>query len=287
MDVGIGLPATIPGTRGSLILDWARRADSGPFSSLGIIDRLVYPNYEPLITLASAAAVTDRVRLTTTVLIGPLRRTGVLAKQAATIDALSGGRLTLGLGIGGREDDFKAAPAPFEDRARRFEEQLDLMKRVWSGQPVSDEVGPIGPPPARPGGPEVLIGGYAEASIRRVGRWADGFVSGGIPDPEQVRQMFDLAEASWRAEGREGRPRLVACFYYALGPNAERGGDYIRDYYSFFGPGADDMARSIPSTPEAVDDLLRGLSDVGADEVICWPTVAELDQVDRLAELVS
>jgi alkanesulfonate monooxygenase SsuD/methylene tetrahydromethanopterin reductase-like flavin-dependent oxidoreductase (luciferase family) len=287
MDVGIGLPATIPGTRGSLILDWARRADSGPFSSLGIIDRLVYPNYEPLITLASAAAVTDRVRLTTTVLIGPLRRTGVLAKQAATIDALSGGRLTLGLGIGGREDDFKAAPAPFEDRARRFEEQLDLMKRVWSGQPVSDEVGPIGPPPARPGGPEVLIGGYAEASIRRVGRWADGFVSGGIPDPEQVRQMFDLAEASWRAEGREGRPRLVACFYYALGPNAERGGDYIRDYYSFIGPGADDMARSIPSTPEAVDDLLRGLSDVGADEVICWPTVAELDQVDRLAELVS
>jgi len=287
MDVGIGLPATIPGTRGSLILDWARRADSGPFSSLGIIDRLVYPNYEPLITLASAAAVTDRVRLTTTVLIGPLRRTGVLAKQAATIDALSGGRLTLGLGIGGREDDFKAAPAPFEDRARRFEEQLDLMKRVWSGQPVSDEVGPIGPPPARPGGPEVLIGGYAEASIRRVGRWADGFVSGGIPDPEQVRQMFDLAEASWRAEGREGRPRLVACFYYALGPNAERGGDYIRDYYSFIGPGADDMARSIPSTPEAVDDLLRGLSDVGADEVICWPTVAELDQVDRLAELVT
>jgi alkanesulfonate monooxygenase SsuD/methylene tetrahydromethanopterin reductase-like flavin-dependent oxidoreductase (luciferase family) len=221
------------------------------------------------------------------VLIGPLRRTGVLAKQAATIDALSGGRLTLGLGIGGREDDFKAAPAPFEDRARRFEEQLDLMKRVWSGQPVSDEVGPIGPPPARPGGPEVLIGGYAEASIRRVGRWADGFVSGGIPDPEQVRQMFDLAEASWRAEGREGRPRLVACFYYALGPNAERGGDYIRDYYSFIGPGADDMARSIPSTPEAVDDLLRSLSDVGADEVICWPTVAELDQVDRLAELVS
>jgi alkanesulfonate monooxygenase SsuD/methylene tetrahydromethanopterin reductase-like flavin-dependent oxidoreductase (luciferase family) len=287
MDVGIGLPATIPGTRGSLILDWARRADSGPFSSLGIIDRLVYPNYEPLITLASAAAVTDRVRLTTTVLIGPLRRSGVLAKQAATIDALSGGRLTLGLGIGGREDDFKAAPAPFEDRARRFEEQLDLMKRVWSGQPVSDEVGPIGPPPARPGGPEVLIGGYAEASIRRVGRWADGFVSGGIPDPEQVRQMFDLAEASWRAEGREGRPRLVACFYYALGPNAERGGDYIRDYYSFIGPGADDMARSIPSTPEAVDDLLRSLSDVGADEVICWPTVAELDQVDRLAELVS
>ncbi len=287
MDIGIGLPATIPGTRGSLILDWAKRADSGPFSSLGIIDRLVYPNYEPLITLAAAAAVTDRVRLTSTILIAPLRGAGVLAKQAASIDALSGGRLTLGLGVGVREEDFNVAPATFHDRARRFEEQLELMKRVWSGQPASDEVGPIGPPPARPGGPELLIGGYTPPAIRRVGRWGDGYISGGIPDPEQVRQLFDLAEESWRAGGREGRPRLVASLYYALGPDAERGGDYIRDYYGYFGPGADDMARSIPSSPEAVEGLIRGFGEVGADEVICWPTVAELDQLDRLAGLVG
>ena len=161
------------------------------------------------------------------------------------------------------------------------------MKRVWSGQPVSDEVGPVGPPPAQAGGPELLIGGYSPVPIRRVGRWADGFISGGVPDPEQVRQMFDLAEESWREEGREGRPRLVACLYYALGPNAARGGDYIRHYYSYFGPAADDMARSIPSSPEAVERLIRGFGDVGADEVVCWPTVAELDQVDRLAELVG
>jgi alkanesulfonate monooxygenase SsuD/methylene tetrahydromethanopterin reductase-like flavin-dependent oxidoreductase (luciferase family) len=156
MEIGIGLPATIPGTRGSLVLDWAGRADSGPFSSLGIIDRLVYPNYETLVTLAAAAAVTERVRLMSTVLIAPLRGAGVLAKQAASVDALSGGRLTLGLGVGAREDDFQAAPAPFHDRARRFEEQLDLMKRVWSGQPVGDGVGPIGPPPARSGGARAI-----------------------------------------------------------------------------------------------------------------------------------
>jgi alkanesulfonate monooxygenase SsuD/methylene tetrahydromethanopterin reductase-like flavin-dependent oxidoreductase (luciferase family) len=287
MDIGIGLPATIPGTSGSLVLDWARRADSGPFSSLGILDRLVYPNYEPLITLAAAAALTSRMRLMTTVLIAPLRGAGVLAKQAATIDALSGGRLTLGLGVGAREDDFRAAPASFHDRGRRFEEQLDLMRRVWSGQPVSNEVGPIGPPPARAGGPELLIGGYSPAAIRRVGRWADGFISGGVRDSEQVRQLFDLAEESWRAEGREGRPRLVASLYYALGPNAARGGDYIRHYYSYFGPAADDMARSIPSSPETLDNLIRGFGDVGADEVVCWPTVAQLDQVDRLAEVVG
>jgi alkanesulfonate monooxygenase SsuD/methylene tetrahydromethanopterin reductase-like flavin-dependent oxidoreductase (luciferase family) len=271
----------------SLVLDWARRADSGPFSSLGILDRLVYPNYEPMITLSAAAAVTERIRVMSTILIAPLRRGGVLAKQVATLDALSGGRLTLGIGVGAREDDFHAAPASFHERARSFEEQLELMRRVWSGQPVSDEVGPMGPPPARPGGPELLIGGYSPAAISRVGRWGDGFISGGIPDPEQVRQMFDVAEESWRAEGREGRPRLVACLYYALGPNADRGGDYIRDYYSYFGPAADDMARSIPSSPETIEGLIRGLGDVGADEVVCWPTVAELEQVDRLAELVG
>jgi alkanesulfonate monooxygenase SsuD/methylene tetrahydromethanopterin reductase-like flavin-dependent oxidoreductase (luciferase family) len=118
MDIGIGLPATIPGTSSSLVLDWTGRADSGPFSSLGIIDRLVYPNYEPLITLAAAAAVMERVRLTCTILIAPLRPAGVLAKQAATIDALSGGRLSLGFGVGAREDDFQAAAVSFDDRAR-------------------------------------------------------------------------------------------------------------------------------------------------------------------------
>src|SRR5919199_4917155 len=160
MDIGIGLPATIPETRDPLILDWAKQADSGPFSSLAILDRLVYPNYEALITLAAAAAVTDRVRLMTTVLLAPLRGGGVLAKQSATIDALSGGRLTLGLGVGAREDDFQAAPASFHDRGRRFEEQLALMKRVWAGEPVSDQIGPVGPRPAQSGGPELLIGGY-------------------------------------------------------------------------------------------------------------------------------
>src|SRR5215207_3389256 len=287
MDVSIGLPATIPGTKGSLVLDWVKRADSGPFSSLGILDRLVNPNYGSLITLAAAAAVTSRVRLMSTILIAPLRRAGVLAKQAATLDALSGGRLTLGLGVGAREDDFQFAPASFHDRGRRFEEQLELMKRVWSGQPVSDEIGPVGPPPAQAGGPELLIGGYTPVSIRRVGRWGDGFISGGVRDPEQVRQLFDLAEESWRDEGREGKPRLVASLYYSLGPNAARGGDYIRDYYSYFGPGADDMARSIPSSPKAIEGLIQGFGDVGADEVVCWPTVAELDQVDRLAEIIS
>ena len=116
MQIGIGLPAPIPGVRRELVLDWAKKAEAGPFSSLGIIDRLVYPNQEPMIALAVVAGVTQRIRLMTTVLVSPLRNTGVLAKEAATLDVLSNGRLTLGLGVGGREDDYRAASAEFHNR---------------------------------------------------------------------------------------------------------------------------------------------------------------------------
>jgi alkanesulfonate monooxygenase SsuD/methylene tetrahydromethanopterin reductase-like flavin-dependent oxidoreductase (luciferase family) len=106
MKIGIGLPANVPGAQRPDILDWAQKADAGPFSSLGIIDRMVYPNWEPLIALAGAAAVTNRIRLMTSVLIGPARDTALLAKQAASLDVLSNGRFTLGLGVGHREDDY-------------------------------------------------------------------------------------------------------------------------------------------------------------------------------------
>src|SRR5947199_6391624 len=166
MQIGIGHPGTIPGVKGQFILDWARRADAGPFSSLGSLDRLVYPNYDALITLTAAAAVTQRIRLMTTVLLAPLYNAGVLAKQAASLDAFSGGRLTLGVGVGAREDDFRAAHTSFHDRGKRFEAQLETMKRAWSGQPLAEDIGTVGPAPVKPGGPEVLIGGDCPGCIK-------------------------------------------------------------------------------------------------------------------------
>src|SRR5205807_5699174 len=131
MDVGIGLPATIPGVEGGQVLEWARRAEARGFSSLGTIDRVVYPNYEPLIALAAAAAVTERIRLATTILIAPVRVNGaLLAKQAATIDHLSGGRLTFGVAVGGREDDYAVSGADFQRRGRHFEEMLEQWRRI-------------------------------------------------------------------------------------------------------------------------------------------------------------
>lgn len=287
MKIGIGQPGTIPGVKGQLILDWAKRADAGPFSSLASLDRLVYPNYDALISLTAAAAVTQRIRLMTTVLLATLHNAALLAKQAASLDAISGGRLTLGVGVGAREDDFWAAPASFHDRGKRFEAQLETMKRAWSGQPLSEDIGPVGPPPVQPGGPELLIGGYSPAAIKRLSRWGDGFIAGGAPPP-MARQGYELAQQAWKDAGRTGTPRFVAATYWGLGPDAaERAGAYIRNYYAYAGPMAEQIASSVPSTPEALKRTIQGFAGIGVDELICWPCIPELDQVDRLADLVG
>ena len=287
MQVAIGLPGTMPGVTGEFILDWAKLAEVGPFSSFAVLDRLVYPNYESLITLAAVAGVTQRMRLMTSILIAPLHNTAILAKQAASIDALSNGRLTLGLAVGGREDDYLAAQVPFRERGKRFDEQLATMKRIWSGQPLSDKVGAIGPSPVQQGGPELLIGGNSPEAINRIARWGDGYIGGG-GGPDAVRQGYSAAEKAWKEAGRPGKPRFVCATYYALGPGAaEKAAQYIHHYYSFMGPMADRMASSIPSTPDAVKGAMRAFSDVGVDELIFWPTIPDLNQVGWLAELIA
>jgi alkanesulfonate monooxygenase SsuD/methylene tetrahydromethanopterin reductase-like flavin-dependent oxidoreductase (luciferase family) len=267
-----------------MVLDWARKADQGPFSSLATIDRLVYGNFEPMTVLAAAAGVTQQIRLMTSILLAPIRNGGVLAKQAASLDAISGGRLTLGFGVGNREDDYQAAPASFRNRGGRFDEQLALMKRIWSGEPVSNGVGPVGPPPARAGGPEILLGAFSPAALVRAGKWADGFLGTSMP-PDQMQQMFEAVQQSWQSAGRAGHPRLVVAGYYCLGPDASPGGEaYLRDYYSFAGPMADQIVQSMMTTPEAIKGAMQAYEAVGADELILWPTVASLDQIDRLAD---
>jgi|SRR5579884_2581074 len=287
MDIGVGLPTTVPGVTGETVLAWARQADAGPFVSLGLIDRIVYPGYSPLIALAGAAGVTRRVRLVTTVLLAPLYDTAILAKDAASLDALSGGRLTLGLGVGAREDDFLAAGVPFTERGRIFDEQLATMKRVWGGEPYSPDVGPIGPRPVQPGGPPILIGGYSEAAMRRVGKWADGFISGGVP-AQMAAPLYQLAIQSWQAAGRTGRPRFVGTTYYALGPHA---GDlvstYIGRYYAFMGDAVQGMIAGIPATPDAIRATVRAFADAGADELICWPCSDDIEQQRLLAGTVA
>ena len=289
MKIGIGLPGNVPGVKGDFILEWAQRADAGPFSTLGTIDRLVYQNYEPFIMLAAAAAVTTRIRLMTSVMLAPLRNVGVLAKQAASLDAISNGRLTLGFGVGRRPDDYKAAPARFNNRGRRFEQQIVTMKRIWNGEDVDadNDVGPMGPPPVQKGGPEILIGGGTPQAIARAGRLADGFLAAGT-NPDAVSAAYQTAVDAWQAEGKPGKPRLAAVCSYALGPNAaDVVGGYIRHYYSFLGPAAEQMAQNAVSSTEALTGLIHDLEGIGMDELVFLPSAADMGQLDRLADIVG
>src|SRR2546422_8792291 len=202
--VGIGLPNPVPGTPGETLVEWAREAEAAGFSSLATIDRIAYPSYESLVTLAGAAAVTERVGLVTNVLLGPTRNPVLLAKEAAGVDQLSGGRLVLGLGVGSRKDDFEASGQRFEDRGKRFDEALDLMHRAWKGELVNGAQHPVGPTPVR-GTVPILIGGMSEAAIRRTVKWGIGWTVGGAA-PEQGAPFADRVRTAWAEAGREGQP---------------------------------------------------------------------------------
>jgi alkanesulfonate monooxygenase SsuD/methylene tetrahydromethanopterin reductase-like flavin-dependent oxidoreductase (luciferase family) len=283
MRVGVGLPAAIPNVPGgSFVLEWAKRAEELGFSSLGLIDRVVYSNYESLVTFAAVAGVTNRIRLMTTILLVPTRDAALLAKQAATIDRISGGRLTLGLGIGSRKDDFDATEQRFNDRGKRFERQLALMKKIWNGERVSDQIGSIGPIPIQKGGPELLIGGYASRAIKRISKYADGYIAGSGGDPKTVTSIFKQVEDSWRDSGRKGRPRLVCSVYYGLGRDASsRASSYLRDYYGGY---AERLLNTMPATPEQIKEVVSSFSNVGADELMLFPTLAEMEQLELLSE---
>src|SRR4051812_20120058 len=234
MEVGIGLPNAVPGTSGKELTDWARAAESAGFSSLGTIDRIVYGNYEPLMALSAAAAVTERIRLATTVMLGPLRGNATLvAKQILSLDALAGGgRAVLGIAIGGREDDYDVSDIPMSERGAWLDAALPEIRRVWAGD--GEDHAKIGP---RPGGdgPSLIIGGTAAASYRRVAEYADGWIAPG-GGPDEAKKSIDSVAQEWEKQGREGQPRKMALAYYSLGPDGQANADsYLRDYYAWLG----------------------------------------------------
>jgi len=278
MEVGVGLPTTTPGADGTGILEWARRADQGPFASLGVLDRMVYRSVEPFAALSAAAAVTTRARLVTMVVVGPLRNTALLAKQAASLDLLSAGRLTLGLAIGARTDDYRALGVDPGGRGRRLGEQLAELRELW-------EKGEVGPEPVQPGGPPLLAGGLSGEAFARMARGADGYVHGGGP-PRAFAGAAARAWAAWRDLERPGRPQLWGQGYFALG-DADAGGAYLRDYYAFTGPFAEKVAAGNLTSGRAVKDFVRGYEDAGCDHLVLLPTVSDPAQLDRLADILG
>lgn len=280
MNIGVGIPNTLSGADRKLIIDWICKADAGPFASLGVFDRLAYNSLDAMTVLSAAAVLTRRVRLATTVLIGPLRNTALLAKDAATIDVLSSGRLTLGLAVGARHDDYEAAEVDHLTRGKRLDQQLAELRSYWENDA-------IGPKPVQPNGPDLIVGGLTDVAYGRAARFADGYIHGGGP-PRAFASAAEKARAAWIDAGRPGKPRLWGMGYYALHPDhAEAGKDYLRHYYAFTGPFAERIAEGLLTTPHAIAAFVRGYAEAGCDDLVLFPTVADADELDRLADALA
>jgi alkanesulfonate monooxygenase SsuD/methylene tetrahydromethanopterin reductase-like flavin-dependent oxidoreductase (luciferase family) len=280
--VGIGLPTTIPGVQRGEVLDWARRADAAGFSTLGTLDRLVYPNHEPLVALGAAAAVTERIGLMTAVLLVPWRQNALLvAKQAATVHALSEGRLSLGVGLGSRDDDYEASGVPTKGRGRRFDEMLDRIRRTWAGEELG-YAGGVGPDVSEDQ-PDLIVGGTADAAFRRAARYGDGWMLGGGA-PDRFPELAEKLNAAWAEEGRDGEPRRMALTYFALGSDPE--GDTERSighYYSFAPEYASAVVAGTAKGEDGVRERLDQFREAGVDEVVMFPASPDPEQVDLLA----
>lgn len=276
MKIGVGLPTGIPGTNPELITQWAAQADTGPFSSLGAVDRVVYDSLDPIVGLSAAAAVTSRIELVTSILITPLREVSTLAKQLMSLNALGSGRLTVGAAIGARGDDYDVSEFSQGNRGRRLTEQLAML-RTLDGETVRapGEALPL----------RLLVGGTSGPAYARMAQLADGWIHNGSP-AKIFRRQLDEARAAWADAGRPGEPQVWSMAYYALGDATERGRNYLLDYYAFTGPFAQKIAEGLLTSPLELREYIRAYEDAGCDHLLLFPTVPELEQLSLLSDVI-
>lgn len=288
----MNLPVMVPGLDRDTLLAWCQRIDAGPYQTLAAGERIHFPNPEMMVALSAAAMVTERVKLHPCVLVLPMHSALHAAKQVATLDVLSGGRVVLGVGVGGREEDYRALGSAFDRRFARLEESVAVLRRAWAGDPVAaGALRPVEPFPIQTGGPEILAGALFPRSIRRAARWADGLTGFSFgPSAPEIERAFETARSAWREEGRERPPRLVTGFWFALGTSAREQLDrYLKRYLAFMGK--DVAARLAPTvtvtSPDALRDAAHMVRDLGGDELVLVPTSLDPDEVDRAADALA
>jgi alkanesulfonate monooxygenase SsuD/methylene tetrahydromethanopterin reductase-like flavin-dependent oxidoreductase (luciferase family) len=281
MKIGIGLPNQVRGVDAAVLPGWAARAEEAGFSSLATTGRIAYPGVMDTIALAAAAATTTTISLISGIAVGPAYPAVLLAKEAANIDAVSGGRLTLGIGLGAWPTDYVAEGRPHKNLGPRLEDDIRLYREIWGGGAVGGGTHPAVAQNTRD--VPVLLGGGVEATYERVARLADGYIAGGFPAP-MISPSFDAVRARWKDAGRAGSPRLVAVAYYVIG-DIDKGRANVWDYYSSAGEQfAGLMTGSISHRADGVKATAAAFEEIGADELIFAPAVSDPAEIDRLAQ---
>lgn len=288
MRLGVGLPNTLaPRLSRTLLLEWARQADQAGFSTLGTIDKPNYDSWDPVVSLAAAAAVTERIRLATTILQLPNRDETLVAKQVAVVDQISAGRVTFGTAVGGREDDFEVFHASFHDRGRRFEHQLAEMRRIWEeARQATLDRGVLGPAPVQKPLP-IWIGGSVEKTIRRAARLGDGFIFGTAGAERMARLTPQIRE--WARE--QGKPdfEVLGLAYAGLGDDPQqalqRAAHEVVRYYGRLWTEPEKLIHHGP--PQKVAEELRDYVKAGIDELIVFLEIPDLKQLELFARVLE
>ena len=294
MDVGIALPTMAHGYGSDTTVDWARAIEAGPFSSVSTGERISFGNPDWVASLAAAAVVTDRVQIMANVVVLPLHAPALVAKQVATLDVLSGGRMALGVGVGGREDDFRSLGASVERRHQRLDDQVAELRRLWAGDPPFDGADPVGPAPIQAGGPPLLAGALGPKALARAARWADGVTGFSIAGAAaEMATTFRLAEQAWVDAGRTEPPRRVTGCFFMLGDDDGAAAEQLRAFASryllVFGADIAEAlaAETVVSNAAALHEVLDGADAAGCDEIVLVPGTVDLDCLHRAAEAVA
>jgi alkanesulfonate monooxygenase SsuD/methylene tetrahydromethanopterin reductase-like flavin-dependent oxidoreductase (luciferase family) len=292
MRYSMTLPTMLPHGRSEL-LAWCSAVDDGPWESLAVPERVTYTSHALVPQLAAAAALTERVRLWTTIVILPAHSPVQVAKDMASVDQIAAGRLTVGVGVGGREHDYQAIDAPFTRRWQRMDDGVTQMRRIWAGEPPFEGADPVGPPPVQPGGPPLVAGVMGPKALARAAHWAAGVDDGGTVtavNQESFGANVERIRAAWKDAGRDEAPHISASLWYALGDGAaQRLHDYAYTYMKLMGPEiAEYMAGACTaSTPEALRENMAAAEAAGCDEMFLVPTTTDVTELDRTRDALG
>jgi len=293
-NIGLVFVTPAPLTKPDNVVNFAKKCEQMGADSMWTIDRVAYDNLESLTILAAAAATTRKIRLGTSVLLAGLRHPALLAKTVATLDFISNGRLTLGVGFGSRESDFSAVEVPWEARGSRAVEGIQLMKRLWTEENVTHQGRffnvqnlTLGPRPIQKPIP-IWTGGSADIALKRAGTWANGFICGSSAIPDFPSTWEKVAQYA-RAAGRDPKEiEKAGLTFMAVNDDHDKAVKTVEGYVMrYYGRLRADVANtSLVGSPAAVAERIEAFLSRGLDTLIIGVADPDPRQLDLFGEKV-
>lgn len=294
MKIGMTLPVTEPGWTRDILMQWAQKIDQGPYSSLALGERICFPSPEFMATLGACAVLTNRVKLVTTVIVLPTHNPVVMAKHLATVDVFSEGRLVVGVGTGGREEDYLASGTDLsQKRISVMESHVETMRKIWSGENVVEgTLRPVEPYPIQTPGPPVIAGVMGPKGLASAAKWSEGISGMSMTArADEAEAAFNQARQAWQEADTTKIPQLNTAFWFALGENADQQVEtHLTRYFNWVDEGSRQaMVKhgGFRGSAAELKDRLKAFADTGADELLLIPTSIDPEEVDRAAEVVA